>query len=75
MRLVYEIDKEIPFLNQYPSSTLQEIVHSFGYEDCSEDAWMSLSDGRLLSWMYCHEDRMASEALRILTNGRSLPAR
>lgn len=71
MRLVYEIDKEIPFLNQYPSLTLQEIVHSFGNEDCSEDAWKSLSDGRLLSWMYCHEDRMACEALRILTNGQT----
>lgn len=71
MRLVYEVDKDIPFLNQYPSSTLQEIVHSFGNEDCSEDAWKSLSDGRLLSWMYCHEDRMACEALRILTNGQT----
>ncbi len=70
MRLVYEIDKDIPFLNQYPSSSLQEIVHSFGNEDLSEDAWISLSDGRLLSWMHCHEDRMASEALRILTNGQ-----
>ena len=70
MRLVYEVDKDIPFLNQYPSSNLQEIVHSFGYEECSDDAWISLSDGRLLSWMYCHEDRMACEALRILTNGQ-----
>lgn len=70
MRTVYEFDKDVPFLNQYPSATLQEIVHSFGYEDCSEDAWISLSDGRLLSWMYCHEDRMACEALRILTKGQ-----
>ncbi|MBQ7420376.1 MAG: protein kinase [Prevotella sp.] len=71
MRLVYEVDKEIPFLTQYPSSSLSEIVHSFGYEECSDDAWLSLSDGRLLSWMYCHEDRMACEALRILTNGQT----
>ena len=70
LRLVYEIDKEIPFLNQYASSSLEEIVHSFGNADLPEDAWMSLSDGRLLSWMYCHEDRMACEALRILTNGQ-----
>lgn len=70
LRLVYEIDKDIPFLNQYPSSSLQEIVHAFGNEDLPEDAWISLSDGRLLSWMYCHEDRMACEALRILTNGQ-----
>lgn len=70
LRLVYEIDKDIPFLNQNPSSSLQEIVHAFGNEDLPEDAWISLSDGRLLSWMYCHEDRMACEALRILTNGQ-----
>ena len=70
LRLVYEIDKDIPFLNQYPSSSLQEIVQAFGNEDLPEDAWISLSDGRLLSWMYCHEDRMACEALRILTNGQ-----
>lgn len=70
LRLVYEIDKDIPFLNQYPSLSLQEIVHAFGNEDLPEDAWISLSDGRLLSWMYCHEDRMACEALRILTNGQ-----
>ncbi len=54
----------------YESSSLQEIVHAFGNEDLPEDAWISLSDGRLLSWMYCHEDRMACEALRILTNGQ-----
>ena len=70
LRLVYEVDKDIPFLNQSPSSSLQEIVHSFGNEDLPEDAWMSLSDGRLLSWMFCHEDRMACEALRILTKGQ-----
>jgi serine/threonine protein kinase len=71
LRTAYEIDKEIPFLAKYPSSTLQEIVNSFGYCECSEDEWMSLSDGRLLSWMYCHEDKMACEALRIMTNGQT----
>lgn len=70
LRLVYEIDKDIPFLSQYPSSTLSEIVHTYGYEDCSDDAWTAICDGRLLSWMYCHEDRMACEALRIMTNGQ-----
>lgn len=70
LKLAYEIDPEIPFLARHPSSTLAEIVRSFGYEDCSEDEWLSLSDGRLLSWMYSHEDRMACEALRIMTNGK-----
>ena len=69
LRLVYEVDPEIPFLPKHPSSTLQEIVRSFGYEDCTEDEWLSLSDGRLLSWMYSHEDHMACEALRIMTHG------
>ena len=70
LKTVYEVDKEIPFLTKYPSMTMQEIVHSFGYENCSEDEWKSLSDGRLLSWMYCHEDKMACEALRIMTQGQ-----
>ena len=36
----------------------------------TEDDWRSLTDGRLLSWMYSHEDRMACESLRILTEGQ-----
>ena len=70
LKLAYEIDPEIPFLGKYPSSTLSEIVRSFGYEECTDDEWLSLSDGRLLSWMYSHEDHMACEALRIMTNGK-----
>ena len=67
LRLVYEIDSEIPFLAKFPSSTVEEISHSFGYENCSDDEWDSLTDGRLLSWMYCRGDQMACEALRIMT--------
>jgi serine/threonine protein kinase len=67
LRLVYEIDPEIPFLAKFPSSTIEEISHSFGYENCSDDEWESLTDGRLLSWMYCRGDQMACEALRIMT--------
>ena len=70
LRLVFEIDPDIPFLPKHPSSTLSEIVHSFGQEECTDDEWLSLSDGRLLSWMYSHEDAMACEALRIMTNGQ-----
>ena len=69
LKLVYEIDPEIPLLPKQPSSTLSEIVHSFGYCECTDDEWNSLSDGRLLSWMYSHEDHMACEALRIMTQG------
>ena len=68
LKLVYEIDPEIPFMSKHPSSTLQEIIRSFGYETCTDDEWKSLSDGRLLSWMYSHEDHMACESLRIMTH-------
>ena len=70
MRTVYEIDKAMPFLVKYKTKTLKDIVNCFGNEQLSEDDWRSLTDGRLLSWMYNHEDRMACEALRILTEGK-----
>ena len=69
LRVVYEIDKEIPFLAKYPSSSIEQIVHAFGNEQLTEDDWRSLTDGRLLSWMYSHEDVMACEGLRIMTQG------
>lgn len=70
LRCVYEIDKDIPFLAKYPSGTIEQIVYAFGYEQVSEDEWRSLTDGRLLSWMYSHEDVMACESLRIMTSGQ-----
>lgn len=70
MRTVYEIDSDIPLLSRYPSSSLKEIVRTFGKENLSLDDWHSLTDGRLLSWMYSHEDRMACESLRILTQNQ-----
>ena len=70
MRTVYEIDPDIPLISRYPSSNLKEIVRTFGKENLSLDDWHSLTDGRLLSWMYSHEDRMACESLRILTRNQ-----
>lgn len=70
MRTAFEIDPEIPLLGRHPSSSLKEIVRTFGREQLSEDDWHSLTDGRLLSWMYSHEDRMACESMRILTQGQ-----
>jgi serine/threonine protein kinase len=67
LRLVYEMDPDIPFLTHYPSSTIKEIVYAFGNANLGEDDWHALVDGRLLSWMYAREDVMACEALRILT--------
>ena len=49
---------------------MKEIVKTFGREVLTADDWCSLTDGRLLSWMYSHEDRMACESLRILTEGQ-----
>lgn len=68
MRLVYEIDEDIPFLSRHPSNTVQEISRSFGYGEPTDEDWHALVDGRLLSWMYSHEDVMACESLRILTH-------
>lgn len=70
MRCAYEIDKNIPFLPKYPSATIEQIVHAFGYEQLTDDDWRSLTDGRLLSWMYSHEEVMACESLRIMTQGQ-----
>ena len=70
IRTVYEMDKGIPFLSKYPSSTLADIVKAFGTQEVTEDDWLSLTDGRLLSWMYSHEDKMACESLRIMTSGQ-----
>lgn len=70
LRLVYEIDPDMPFLARHPSSTIKEITHSFGYCNPTDDDWKALTDGRLLSWMYSHEDLMACESLRILTHGQ-----
>lgn len=70
VRTAYEIDPDIPFMAKYPSSTVKEIVHAFGYEDITDDDWLSVTDGRLLSWMYSHESHIACESLRILTENK-----
>ena len=70
MKTVYEIDPSMPFIVNHNTKTLKDIVRCFGNEQLTENDWRSLTDGRLLSWMYCHEDRMACEALRILTEGK-----
>lgn len=70
LKLVYEIDPDVPLLAHQPSATIKQIVHSFGTVQLTDDEWLSVCDGRLLSWMYGHEDMMAAEALRILTQGQ-----
>ena len=70
MRIVLEVDPEIPFLVKHPSTTINEIVSAYSHVDITEDEWHSLTDGRLLAWMYSHEDQMACESLRIMTQGQ-----
>ena len=70
LRAIYELDKDMPFFAKHKSRSLKDIVHCFGYENMSESDWRSITDGRLLSWMYSHEDKMACEALRIMTEGQ-----
>lgn len=70
LRTVYEIDPEMPLLAHHPSSTIKEIVHSYGYEQITDDDWQAICDGRFLSWIYSHEDMMAAESLRILTQDK-----
>ena len=55
-RFIFEIDNTIPFLTDKPSQTIDEIIQSFAERDCKEDEWISLTDGRLLSWLYYKSD-------------------
>ena len=57
-RLIYEIDDTIPFLLDKPSATIDEIIKAFAEKSCREDEWHSLTDGRLLSWVYYKCDPM-----------------
>lgn len=51
-RMIYEIDDTIPFLLDKPSNTIDEIIAAFAHSNPREDEWISLTDGRLLSWVY-----------------------
>ena len=70
LRMVYELDKGIPFITYLPSSTVQDIVRAFGYEKVREEDWHALCDGRLLSWLYSHADLAVCESVRHLTQGQ-----
>ena len=67
LRMIYELDANIPFLAHLPSMSVEEIVHSFGHEQVREDDWQALCDGRLLSWLYSHEDMTICEKVRVIT--------
>lgn len=67
LRVVYEIDPRTPFSPHYPSDTIEHIVRGFSREDVTEDDWLSVTDGRLMSWLYGHGDEMAAELVKIMT--------
>lgn len=71
LKLVYEIDPELPFLARHQSATVKQIVNCYGHETLSDDDWQAVCDGRLLSWIYGHDDMMAAEALRIMTQDQT----
>ena len=71
MKIVLEVDPEIPFMTKHPSATINDIVAAYSNDDISEDEWHALVDGRLLAWMYSHEDPMACESLRIMINDQT----
>ena len=68
MKIVLEVDPEIPFMTKHPSATVNDIVAAYSHDDINEDEWRALCDGRMLAWMYSHEDPMACESLRIMIN-------
>ena len=70
LRMVYELDKSIPFISYLPSASVEEVVHAFGYEKVREEDWHALCDGRLLSWLYSHADMAVCEAVRHLTQNQ-----
>ncbi len=51
-RMIFEMDDTVPFLPDKPSGTIDEIVSAFADMPCTDDQWVSLTDGRLLSWLY-----------------------
>ena len=63
LKLVFEIDAQVPFLNHAPSEDLKQIVSSFATER-TEDEWLSLIDGRLLAWLYARHEIALCEITR-----------
>lgn len=67
LRVVYEIDPRTPFFPLVPSDTIAQIVQGYGRDNVSDDEWQAITDGRLMSWLYGHDDEMAAELVKIMT--------
>lgn len=62
-KLIYAVDKEMPFLPNKQSATIDEIIASLGSGQCSPDEWLSITDGRLLAWAQSHADVVDIETI------------
>ncbi len=70
-KLLYEMDNDVPFLGNKPSTNINFIVNSFATKKCSEDEWRSLVDGRLLSWMFGKCEKALCEEIRLITEKKT----
>lgn len=68
LKLVYEIEPNVPFLPSVKCDTLQELVAAFASPDRTEDEWTSVTDGRLLAWLYSRADMSLCESVKLLTH-------
>ena len=68
LKLVYEIDRELPFLPKVPSSTIQEVVAAYASAERTEDEWKAITDGRLLAWLYGRAEVSVCEGVRFITS-------
>ncbi|MCF0196961.1 MAG: protein kinase, partial [Bacteroidaceae bacterium] len=68
LKLVYEIDSQLPFLQYEESEAVHEIIAAFA-KPRNDDEWESLTDGRFLAWLYArHEMILAEMVRRIMEN-------
>lgn len=65
--LAFAMDAEMPFLQNHRSQSIEEITYAFGHERLTDDDWMSIIDGRYAAWLGCHENAIAAETVKILT--------
>lgn len=66
LKLVYEIDKELPFLPSVPCSTLEELVAAYSLPQRTEDDWQAIIDGRLLAWLHGRAEVSVCEGVKFI---------
>lgn len=69
-RIALEIDPSMPLLPDAMVASATDITEYFGSGKASADEWRSLTDGRLLSWLYRHADSAVYEPVRTITEGK-----